>query len=433
MAFDITDFVKSVPNRDTSREQIEYIHISKLVPDPDNFYSMDGISELAANIETAGLQQPIRCYPCQDRPSAFYILSGHRRHAALQLLAEEDPGKWEQVPCIVERDEVPLEARKLRLLLANRDTRKLTSADLDRQAAELEKYIVSLKEQGYSFPGRLSDYVAQTLSTSKTKLNRLKIIREGLILEWRKLWEDGKVNDSVGYALAHLGMKTQESMFKVYRTIPHELTAQFVDAVPEHLDKLPKYCQVEPEHTCSNISAMRGKIMGSFRGGYFCEGCCLDCSSRDICVLCCKIVSCNSNQKTKAKTSTESRGGSAEDKLEDLAEKCRQQEKIRMENLNRLASRFVTEHLNQGRLEDFILDAVYRNDVVEAFKRTVCATHSGGSSPDGICYSFSPRGVHLGDEKGRVECTIVEFTDAVMVAALKLCIKNKTVPEDVSG
>ena len=198
MSFDITELVKSVPNRDKSREQIEYIPLEKLLPDPDNFYSMAGIEELAANIETAGLQQPLRVYINQDSPDCYTILSGHRRNAALQLLAKDDPEKWAMVPCIVERDNVPIEARKLRLLLANRDTRKLTSADLDRQASDMENYTVALKEQGYSFPGRLSDYVAQCLGSSKTKLNRLKIIREGLIPEWRKMWEDGKISDSVG-------------------------------------------------------------------------------------------------------------------------------------------------------------------------------------------------------------------------------------------
>ena len=47
MSFDITELVKSVPNRDSSREQIEYIPLEKLLPDADNFYSMAGIEELA--------------------------------------------------------------------------------------------------------------------------------------------------------------------------------------------------------------------------------------------------------------------------------------------------------------------------------------------------------------------------------------------------
>ena len=413
--FDITELVKSVPNRDSSREQIEYIPLEKLLPDADNFYSMTGIEELAANIETAGLQQPLRVYVNPESPDCYTILSGHRRNAALQLLAKDDPEKWGVVPCIVERDNVPIEARKLRLLLANRDTRKLTSADLDRQAADMEKYIVALKEQGYSFPGRLSDYVAQCLGSSKTKLNRLKIIREGLISEWRKMWEDGKVNDSVGYALAHLENDLQRTMASIYGSIPNVLTSQFVESIPPRLASIPESCVLCPAEGCRNSSSLKSRILSSFRMERACPGCCAGCEQKKTCLNCCIKV------KERIQSSN---GGSVVDKLEAKASEYRQDEKQRMENLNRMAERFVKKHLNQGGLEDFILEAVYRNDVVEAFKKSVCKSYSYGSFPDGFKFGFSPRSVCTEDEEGRVECTIVEFTDAILVAALKLCIKN---------
>lgn len=305
MSFDITEFVKTVPNRDSSREQIEYIPLEKLLPDPDNFYSMAGIEELAANIETAGLQQPLRVYINQEIPDCYTILSGHRRHAALQMLAKDDPGKWGTVPCIVERDNVPIEARKLRLLLANRDTRKLTSADLDRQAADMEKYIVSLKEQGYRFPGRLSDYVAQCLSTSKTKLNRLKIIREGLIPEWRKMWEDGKINDSVGYALGHLEKELQNTLADIYRSVPNVLTSQFVESIPPRIDSIPERCVLCSSDGCTNRSALKSRILSAFRIERACPGCCAGCDQKGSCLNCCAEV------KKRIKPS----GGSVVDKL----------------------------------------------------------------------------------------------------------------------
>ena len=106
-----------------------------------------------------------------------------------------------------------------------------------------------------------------------------------------------------------------------------------------------------------------------------------------------------------------------------------------MKNLSRLAERFVKEHLNHGRLDDFILEAVYRNDVVEALKKSVCKSYSYGSYTDGFKFGFSPRSVCIEDEDGRAECTIVEFADAMLTAALKLCIKAygaDTVPK-ISG
>ena len=61
--------------------------------------------------------------------------------------------------------------------------------------------------------------------------------------------------------------------------------------------------------------------------------------------------------------------------------------------------------------------------MVEAFKRTVCYSHAGYSGP-AIRYYFTPKGVNINDNDCSVTCTVTEFSDAVMVAALKLCIKN---------
>ena len=299
MSFDITELVKSVPNRDTSREQIEYIPLEKLLPDADNFYSMTGIEELAANIETAGLQQPLRVYINQESPDCYTILSGHRRNSALQLLANDDPEKWGTVPCIVERDNVPIEARKLRLLLANRDTRKLTSADLDRQAADMEKYIVALKDQGYRFPGRLSDYVAQCLGSSKTKLNRLKIIREGLIPEWKEMWADGKINDSVAYNMAHLDKQEQNTYARFYRDKPQNLPAWAVDEKLNRFDALPKDCK-----KCGGSCRHRGEmkmILIDPNENHNCSGCCLDCYYLETCKRSCPEADEKKEQKKQEK------------------------------------------------------------------------------------------------------------------------------------
>ena len=299
MSFDITELVKSVPNRDSSREQIEYIPLEKLLPDADNFYSMAGIEELAANIETAGLQQPLRVYINQENPECYTILSGHRRNSALQLLAKDNPEKWGMVPCIVERDDVPLEARKLRLLLANRDTRKLTSADLDRQASDMEKYIVALKEQGYSFPGRLSDYVAQCLGSSKTKLNRLKIIREGLIPEWRKMWEDGKINDSVAYSMAHLDKQGQNFYAGFYHHKPENLFAWAVNEKLKRFEALPKECK-KRGGDCGHLGQMKFMLVDP-NEDHNCRGCCLDCLYLETCKRSCPEADEQKEQKKREK------------------------------------------------------------------------------------------------------------------------------------
>lgn len=148
--FDLADVLKGVPNLGTSKKQLEYIKRELIDPDPNNFYSLTGIEELAANIQLCGLQQPILVRPIDG--GRYMVVSGHRRRAAIELLAEDEPEKWEEISCLVERDEASPELQQLRLIYANANTRTMTGAELAEQAAQVEKLLYQLKEQGYEFP-----------------------------------------------------------------------------------------------------------------------------------------------------------------------------------------------------------------------------------------------------------------------------------------
>lgn len=214
--FDIADVFGSmpaVPESGTGREQIEYIDAGRISGDPNNFYSLDGIQELAANIELIGLQQPIRVRPDPDDEGGYIIVSGHRRFTALAELRKTDREKWQMVPCIVEQHEEHPAMRELRLIYANADTRKLSNADLDRQAQRVEHLLYELKESGHEFPGRMRDYVAQACNVSKTKLSNLKVIREGLASCWKKPYEDGTIKEATALVLARMKPGLQMKVF----------------------------------------------------------------------------------------------------------------------------------------------------------------------------------------------------------------------------
>ena len=121
--FDLADVLKGVPNLGTSKKQLEYIKRELIDPDPNNFYSLTGIEELAANIQLCGLQQPILVRPIDG--GRYMVVSGHRRRAAIELLAEDEPEKWEEISCLVERDEASPELQQLRLIYANANTLSL--------------------------------------------------------------------------------------------------------------------------------------------------------------------------------------------------------------------------------------------------------------------------------------------------------------------
>lgn len=216
-AFDISEIfgaLPAVPESGTNREQIEYIDSSRISGDPNNFYTVDGVEELAANIELVGLQQPIRVRPDPEDEGGFIIVSGHRRFAALAELRKTDREKWQMVPCIVEHSEEDPAMRELRLIYANSDTRKLNGADLDKQAQRVESLLYELKEKGYEFPGRMRDHVAQACKVSKTKLSNLKVIREGLVSCWKVPYENGTIREATALVLARMQPGLQLKVFE---------------------------------------------------------------------------------------------------------------------------------------------------------------------------------------------------------------------------
>lgn len=202
MAVNLADMLRGVSNLGTDREQIEYIDIDRIDDDPNNFYELSGIEELAANIELIGLQQPIRVRSHPDDPKRVIIVSGHRRRAAVRVLVEEGKASFRDIPCIRERGEVSAAMQELRLIYANSDTRKLSYTDLSKQAARVEDLLYKLKEEGVEFPGRMRDHVAQACQVSKSKLARLKMIRENLIPELMQRADDKTLPESSAYAIS---------------------------------------------------------------------------------------------------------------------------------------------------------------------------------------------------------------------------------------
>lgn len=215
MGFDLAAALKDVSNLDTSgnRDQIEYIDIDLIDQDPNNFYQLSKVDELAANIELLGLQQPIRVRDNPEQPGRVIIVSGHRRRAALQLLVDEGKAQFREVACIREKDAGSAALQELKLIYANADTRHLTSAELSKQVERVEALLYQLKEEGMEFPGRMRDHVAEACKVSKSKLARLKVIREKLQPGWQKLYEADKINESTAYAMAQLPPAHQKIMF----------------------------------------------------------------------------------------------------------------------------------------------------------------------------------------------------------------------------
>lgn len=226
------------------REQIEYIPLDKIDPDPNNFYKLSGLDDLAANIEMLGLQQPLRVRRNPDAADRVIIVSGHRRKAALDKLAAEGRGAPQGVPCIREQAEGSAALQELRLIYANSDTRVLTSAEQAKQAARVELLLYQLKEEGMEFPGRMRDQVAAACRISAPKLARLKVIREKLVPEYMGLFEQDKLPEQTAYALARLPQDFQKRLASALSEVPRGDIAEKV------LKKYNEGWRWEPELQC---------------------------------------------------------------------------------------------------------------------------------------------------------------------------------------
>jgi ParB family chromosome partitioning protein len=279
------DILKDVSKLDTApdggREQIEYIDIDQIESDPGNFYNLTQLEELASNIAVVGLQQPLRVRTSEEDPEKVVVVSGHRRQAALKLLIKEGREDLRAVPCIRERVAGSAALQELRLIYGNSDTRVISSAEQAKQAERVEMLLYQLKEEGFEFPGRMRDYVAQACKISAPKLARLKVIRESLISEYMNLFEKDRLPEQAAYALARLPGYFQRRMFSALpTTVPSGATVEKV------LAKYNEGWRWEPQLTCPDGKAckrgdtfLRRDCEAPGWAG-FCGGntCCLKCN-----------------------------------------------------------------------------------------------------------------------------------------------------------
>ena len=224
MSFDITSVLKGVSGSDTkSGKEIVYLPVDKIDPDPDNFYSLAGIDELADSIALIGLQQPLLVRPGEEL-GRYTVISGHRRLAAIQLLqdGEDDSAHLfdHGVPCIIDLGELNIipgtdlakALQELKLIYANSATRVLSAAEISKQAERIESLLYTLKDQGMTFPGRMRQHVAKICQVSQTKIARLHAIRENLVPDLLERFDAGQINEAVAYRISQEPTGVQENL-----------------------------------------------------------------------------------------------------------------------------------------------------------------------------------------------------------------------------
>ena len=315
--FDLGKFLtESGVNIDTEkRKKLEHISIDLIVPDPGNFYELSGIEELAANISLCGLQQPLLVRPMQGDESKVIIISGHRRHAALKLLIEQDGREdLRDVPCIVEEGREDPRLTQLKLIYANASTRVLTSAEQAKQVEQVEKLLYELKEAGMEFPGRMRDHVAQACKISTGKLARLKVIQSKLAPVFRDLWESGKLRESVAYTLAGQTPVRQKAVWNAQTengTKEFRCTDGWCENLFRNMDQAVRSCKklscgARPDHKCVHVDARVSYAAGLGQYNSLpCEKCCKSCYNLVSCRFSCGYA--DAEKKARREKANEAR------------------------------------------------------------------------------------------------------------------------------
>lgn len=311
--FDLGAMLASVSDSDTGREQIEYIPLVNLESDPNNFYQLSHLEELADNIATCGLQQPLRVRPDPDGNDKYIIVSGHRRRAAVEILAKENMEKWREVPCIVERDSVSPALRQLRLIYANANTRAMTSAEISQQAEQTEKLLYILQEEeGYEFPGRMRNHVAAAIHVSTSKLARLKVIRENLAEEWQPAFREDKLKESTAYELAKMPVEWQRIFWGANKKDFRHFYTEDVKMKSAAFQRISEMECSQSHGLCENRANMIRKIAGAEAYSTPCTGCCLECVNLKTCGAACRYAY-GKKQELKAQAKAEKQEKKAEE------------------------------------------------------------------------------------------------------------------------
>ena len=335
MAFDITSVLKTVSGPDT--EQIEYIDVDRIDPDENNFYSLERLEDLAANIELIGLQQPLRVRPGTE-PGRYTIVSGHRRRAAILLIRDGGSEQFRRgVPCIVEYGEASDAMRELRLIYANAATRVMGAAEIAMQAERVEALLYELKEQGVEFPGRMRDHVAEACRVSKTKLARLHAIRKNLDAGLLAYFDRGELNEEAAYQLSRLPAEIQAEAAERLETGKQKKlpTAVVVEKVNRNLDRYLAELPCRSHAGGPDCHHKNEKLLRSIFAPYdwqVCESgtCCRDCYHGKDCSRACQECKDRRKLEKNVEKEKEAERAKAEESAQLVFRKQRQQQAKRL-------------------------------------------------------------------------------------------------------
>ena len=230
------------------RMEQRWVWLNQIEPDEFNekIYNVSGVEALADDIKLNGLLQfPLVRY----MPGGKYmIISGHRRVAAIRLLAKEDPEQWKMIPVILDPDKDDTSAH-IKLISANAVNRELSQGEIMKQTLKMYSLLTEQKKKE-NLPGRVRDMVAKKLNMSAGAVGEYMTIEQNLIFYLKQDFLKGELSKAVAVELSKLttddqmdwldriieGEKVTADGVRQYR---QQLEAKVPDNAPDIPDKAP--------------------------------------------------------------------------------------------------------------------------------------------------------------------------------------------------
>lgn len=197
------------------------ISIKKMYSNDLNFYSMDGITELASQILAIGMVEnmTVAYDPCDK--GEYRIIAGERRWRALCMLCEKGYSEFEIATCQIKTPAQEHE-ETVQLIMAN-GYRNKTVMDILEEERRLKQSLQYMKDNniplsGYSLDsGRLRDVIAQIMNTTTTKIAQIESINNRLIPEFAEELKNGRLTFSAAYEISGMAEDIQKKMLERYK------------------------------------------------------------------------------------------------------------------------------------------------------------------------------------------------------------------------
>lgn len=137
-------------------QEVIFVPRSKIVKNPENFYTIGDVSSLAQSIRYSGLSQPLEVMAAPN--GEYMLLGGERRLTAIDSLIDDpEVDDWTDDPliaCIVKEVEhisLPLSPERkedFAIITTNKETRVYTDADRYQEIKKWKEIIRELRENG---------------------------------------------------------------------------------------------------------------------------------------------------------------------------------------------------------------------------------------------------------------------------------------------